>query len=183
MAGGLSVIVRRTTAADLPGIFAVHRAAFPDEAVAELTAALLADPTAEPVTSLLALQEEEPVGHILFTGIRLEPAIPGQAAILAPLGVLPDWQNKGVGGLLVREGLAAISRSGVGIVFVLGHPDYYPRFGFVPAGERGFAAPYTMPPEHADAWMVLSLSGDLPNAYQGTVRCAHALDRPEYWRE
>jgi predicted N-acetyltransferase YhbS len=135
------------------------------------------------MTSLLACAGNVPAGHILFTAARLRPATAQRAAILAPLAVLPARQRHGIGSALVTEGLAVLTRGGVRLVFVLGHPSYYPRFGFAPAGARGFAAPYPIPEKHAEAWMVLALDDRCPAPYAGMVMCAQALDRPEHWRE
>ena len=175
--------VRRATDGDLADILSIHRLAFPDESVADLTADLLADPTAQPSTSLVAVADGKVVGHILFTAAHLEPETEHRVSILAPLGVTPGYQRMGVGGGLVSEGLSVVARSGVTIVFVLGHPTYYPRYGFRPAGELGFAAPYPIPKKDAGAWMVQGLGTDLPEPYAGTVRCAKALDHPDLWRE
>ncbi len=179
----LTVTIRDTDDADRPAILAIQRAAFPDEPVAELTDALISDPTAEPMVSLVAVSDGRPVGHVLFTAAELHPETACRIALLAPLGILPDYQRQGLGGMLIAHGLACLTRAGVRLVFVLGHPTYYSRFGFIAAGERGFAAPYPIPAQHADAWMVQALNGGLPGTYSGTVNCAHALDRPEYWRE
>ena len=103
--------------------------------------------------------------------------------MLAPLAVHPDVQARGIGGRLVVEGLGRLKRAGVGLVFVLGHPGYYPRFGFIEAGANGFSAPYPIPPENAAAWMVQALRPGLLGAVPGRVVCADALDKPEYWRE
>jgi putative acetyltransferase len=179
----VAVTYRQATETDLPGILAIHRAAFADDSVADLTAALLSDPSAQPVFSLVAVADHQPVGHVLFTAARFEPDLPRPASLLAPLGVVPEWQRRGVGGRLVEDGLALLAHSGVSMVFVLGHPAYYPRFGFVPAGRAGFAAPYPIPARNADAWMILAIGGDLPVGYAGRVRCAKALNHPEHWRE
>ncbi|NIP71638.1 MAG: N-acetyltransferase, partial [Gammaproteobacteria bacterium] len=79
------------------------------------------------------------------------------SAILAPLAVHPDHQGRGIGGSLVREGLARLKGAGVELVFVLGYPAYYAKLGLSPAGEKGFEAPHPIPPESADAWMVQAL--------------------------
>ena len=67
--------------------------------------------------------------------------------ILAPLAVLPEAQSTGIGGQLIKEGLNQLKKSGVDLVFVLGHPDYYPRSGFTTAGVLGYEAPYPIPEE------------------------------------
>ena len=72
---------------------------------------------------------------------------------------------------------------GVGLVFVLGHPGYYPKYGFVPAGTRGFEAPYPIPPEHADAWMVQELQLGMIGSFMGQVECTDTLNDPKHWRE
>lgn len=124
------------------------------------------------------------VGHVLFTRaeIRGTGGAP-RASLLAPLAVVPDRQRSGVGTRLVEDGLRRLGASGCELVFVLGHPSYYPRFGFQPAGVLGLDAPYSIPPEHADAWMVLGLAPGAIGRVRGTLRCAESLDRPEHWRE
>ncbi|CAE7242442.1 yjhQ, partial [Symbiodinium pilosum] len=80
-----------------------------------------------------------------------------QAVILAPLAVHPDFQSKGIGGQLIREGLRTVEAKGTGLAFVLGHPGYYPKHGFKPAGALGYDAPYPIEDKNADAWMVQAL--------------------------
>lgn len=180
--------IRSTTASDVKDILRIHERAFGHDSEARLVEALLRDPSAEPRLSLLALDGACPVGHILFTRVRLsEPdnaiasAIAG--AILAPLAVVPEAQKQGIGDGLITAGLDILTKSGTGLVFVLGHPGYYPRHGFAPAGQHGLLAPYPIPPEHADAWMVLALKPGLIGTVHGTVACCAELGRPELWRE
>ncbi|MDJ0783552.1 MAG: hypothetical protein QNJ22_16365 [Desulfosarcinaceae bacterium] len=73
-------------------------------------------------------------------------------------------------------------RAGVALVFVLGHPDDYPRCGFRPGGAVGFDAPYAIAQENTAAWMVQDLSGGVLGRIAGKVRCARAIDAPAYWR-
>lgn len=68
-------------------------------------------------------------------------------------------------------------------MFVLGHPTYYPRCGFFPAGEQGFDAPYPIPEEHAAAWMVQQLNGNVLGNATGKVQCSNVLNEPQHWRE
>jgi putative acetyltransferase len=104
--------------------------------------------------SLLAISDDKAIGHILFTKARITNSNNSiSAVILAPLAVIPDAQSRGVGGQLINKGLKLLSKLGVELVFVLGHPEYYPRHGFKTAGVLGFEAPYPIPEKHANAWM------------------------------
>jgi predicted N-acetyltransferase YhbS len=179
--------VRAAVPDDAPAIRAVITAAFGEAQgaeIADLVADLLADPSAQPLLSLVATDAGRVVGHVLFSAVRLDPAGTGVAAsILAPLAVHPERHARGIGGALVREGLGRLRAAGVGRVFVLGDPRYYRRFGFRPAGARGFDAPYPIPPEHADAWMVLALGSGSNEGPGGTVICADSLMDPRHWLE
>jgi predicted N-acetyltransferase YhbS len=85
---------------------------------------------------------------------------------LGPMGVRPDRQRCGIGSSLVRHGLALADRTGYRLVVVLGHPRFYPRFGFVQARPLGIETPYDVPDE---AWMALPLPACEPRM-RGTVR-------------
>jgi putative acetyltransferase len=175
--------IRETNDDDLNAILRVEREAFDSSKEAELTRALLIDPTAKPFLSLLAFVEEQPVGHILFTKARVLGSS-GEVAVsfLAPLAVVPQFQRRGVGGSLVKEGLARLLKSGVDLVFVVGHPGYYPRFGFKQAGKLGFETPYPFPEEHDDAWMVRELRSGVLGCVSGRVVCCDTLNKPEIWQ-
>ncbi len=179
---GDSVRIDEAVASDLGSVLAVERAAFGGDEEAGLVYDLLNDPSAKPLLSLLAREGDRAVGHILFTAARLDGADRHvSVAILAPLAVAPEYQRIGIGGSLIEEGIAHLASSGVELVFVLGHPHYYPRHGFVPAGRLGLSAPYPIEPE--DAWMVRALRQGVIGDVRGMVMCAHAMDKPEYWRE
>ena len=178
------MFIRETRDSDLSDILQIEREAFGQDDEADLVKALLNDTSAKPILSLLAYKENLPVGHILFTSARLiktQNAI--SIAILAPLAVLPDAQKQGIGGKLIKKGLQILADSAVDLVFVLGHPAYYPRYGFKPAGELGFEAPHPIPDEHADAWMVQALQPDIVGTVSGKVICSDELNKPELWRE
>ena len=176
--------IEEASDSDTPDVLFVERAAFGRDDEAELVQALLRDPTAQPRLSLLAREGDRPVGHVLFTAARVEDAsYPGSMAILAPLAVLPDAQRRGIGRALVERGLELLRRAGIDLVFVLGHPDYYPRLGFEPAGRLGLSAPFPIPDENADAWMVQALQPNVIGSVRGTVSCADTMNRPELWSE
>jgi predicted N-acetyltransferase YhbS len=183
----MNPVVRRAMAADGPAISEVVVAAFgrnQGREISELVSALLADATARPAISLVAEAEGRVVGHILFTKARIEGSCAETpAAILAPLSVHPGHQGRGLGGRLIREGLEESRAAGCDLVFVLGHPGYYPKLGFVVAGVNGFEAPHPIPPEHADAWMVRELRPGTIGKVRGRVICADSLKDPKHWRE
>lgn len=174
--------ITEASEADLADVLLVESLAFSEEDVASLVRDLVADPSARPVLSLLARDGDRAVGHVMFTAARLEGASPEIAvSILAPLAVVPDAQRRGVGGSLIEEGIRRLAESGVALVFVLGHPEYYPRHGFEPASRHGLAAPYPIEPDAA--WMVRALRPGIIGSVRGTVACADAMNKPEYWRE
>jgi len=177
------MIIREALDADLDDLLAVERAAFGSEEVPELVRRLADDKSARPFHSLLAVKGDRPVGHILFTSARLEPAAPVALSILAPLAVVPEFQRQGIGGALVRHGLQVLKKSGAGLVFVLGHPEYYPKHGFRPAKALGFEPTCPIPEKNEEAWMVRELRTGTVGMFAGKVICADTLNRPQYWRE
>ena len=166
---------------DVADVLRVEREAFGANDVAELVADLLEDATAQPLLSLLAWEAGEAVGHVLFTPAALVGAEDLSVSILAPLAVVPHVQGRGIGASLIEHGVERLGASGVDLVFVLGHPGYYPRHGFVPAIPLGLEAPYTITPP--EAWMVRALRPGILGQVQGTIVCADALNLPEHWRE
>ena len=117
--------------------------------------------------SLVALQADRIVGHILFSPLTVESkGASFQAIALAPMAVLPAHQRKGIGSQLVRAGLEECRNLGHEIILVLGHPAYYPRFGFVPAQPRGIDCEFEVPEE---AWMILELRKGALAGRQGRV--------------
>lgn len=172
---------------DKKTLIQIHKTAFGPKAgpvISQLVADLFEDPTAAPRLSLAASDEDGPLGHILFTRAKLSGAEqPVSISLLAPLAVLPRAQGQGVGQALIREGLMRLKASGTDLVCVLGHPGYYPKAGFTPAGVHGISAPYPIPEKDAGAWMVQDLGSGLLGRVTGKLHCARALDRPEHWRE
>src|SRR5512139_231714 len=136
---------------DIPAIHRINELAFAQPNEALLVVALRR--AAGTYLSLVAEQDGQLVGHILFTEVRVESDAGSWAALgLAPMAVLPEYQRQGIGSQLVRSGLNACARDGHTVVVVLGHPTYYPRFGFVPAVTKGLRCEYPVPDE---AFMVV----------------------------
>ena len=163
---------------------AVVSAAFPTDAEALLVRDLAEDASARPMISLLAIDGSETVGHVLFTRCVLEDAHPTNCMLLAPLAVLPSRQGRGIGTALMKRALELARERGIQLVFVLGHPGYYPRAGFLnDAGRMGLEPPFPIAAGQRDAWMVRELTPGIIGRVRGKVRSADALMRPEYWRE
>jgi putative acetyltransferase len=174
--------IREARETDLPLVLQVQRAAFGGETEAGLVRDMLADPTAQPLLSLLAVEAEGALGHVLFSRARIDGSgNEVRLAILAPLAVIPEAQGKGIGRQLVEAGLERLTAKGVALVLVLGDPAYYRRFGFTPAEALGLLPPYPLAEEHAEAWMARRL-GNGYLAPTGTVRCCDTLMRPGLWQ-
>jgi putative acetyltransferase len=152
------VSIRPEQPNDAVAIRRVLEAAFPTPAEAHLVELFRAGGHLE--ISLVAERDGEIVGHIAFSPVEVAGAAGEGGGIgLAPLAVLPTYQRQGIGGRLVREGLAACERMGSGFVVVLGEPEYYQRFGFTRADRRGLGNEYGAD----EAFMVLELLiGSIP---------------------
>jgi putative acetyltransferase len=158
------ITIRPETAEDYAAIREVNALAFGREVEARLVEALRGLPDFIPELSLVAIEAGRVVGHILFSPMVIETkdgAVPALA--LATIAIRPEFQNQGIGSELVRDGLERCRNLGHRIVVVVGHPAYYPRFGFSPARERGLQAPFPVPDE---AFLALELA---PGALDGVV--------------
>lgn len=160
--------IRPEAAADRQAIHHVNREAFGREDEARLVDALRDSPAFVPDLSLVAEEGGEMVGHILFTRLTVaDGGIARPALALAPMAVRPAFQNRGVGSALVRRGLADARERGHHVVIVVGHPHYYPRFGFVPARPRGIRPPFDVPD---DAFLVVGLTDGALDGFTGDVQ-------------
>lgn len=168
----MDLTVRNERESDFTAVDEVNRRAFGSGTEAELVAALRTEPV--PLISLVAEQAGRVVGHILFSPVTLARNPELKIMGLAPMAVHPDRQRQGVGIALVNSGLEACRQGGSDAVVVLGHPGYYPRFGFRPASAFGITSEYDVPD---DVFMALEL---LPGAFSGAygaIRYHEAFDR------
>jgi putative acetyltransferase len=137
-------VIRPATEKDAPGIRAVHRAAFPKPAESNLVEALLREGDA--IVSLVDERQGEIVGHILLSRMKVSGDGRGLRALgLAPIGVLPGFQGGGIGSALIEAALTIARATGEDIVFLLGEPDFYARFGFTAEAAAPFVSPYAGP--------------------------------------
>ena len=183
VAEGEQVRLRTTTPEECDALAGVHRAAFGRDEEADLALALMRDESFVHDCSLVAEDDAGRfLGHVLFSRAWLEGDDGGRQPLLclAPLAVVPDAQRRGIGTALVRVAIERARADGELAMIVLGHPSYYPRFGFTEALPLGIRAPYDVPSE---AWMVLELTPQALGGTQGTVQVSAPLDDPEMWRE
>ncbi|MGF1520282.1 MAG: GNAT family N-acetyltransferase [Nodosilinea sp.] len=164
-------IIRPEQPRDIEAIHRVNEIAFDRTNEADLVDQLRGVPH---TLSLVALVEGAIVGHIFFSPVTVAVTQAEDAPLLglAPLAVLPEFQRRGLGSQLVRQGLTLCAPRDAKAVVVLGDPSYYGRFGFVPAQDKGLTCEYTVPD---GAFRVLELQPGALAGYQGLVRY-----RPEF---
>ena len=165
------ITIREEQPQDIKIIHDLNKRAFGQTQEADLVDRLRQ--TCDDLLSLVALIENEVVGHILFTPVVVEgeqEVLQGMA--LAPMAVLPEYQRQGIGSELVRNGIEKLNKRQCPFIIVLGHAEYYPRFGFEPASRYGIRSEWEVPDE---AFMILFL-GEFE--MQGSVTLARY--RPEF---
>ena len=164
-------LIRAELPQDRLAVYRVHVAAFGGEIEARLVDLLRE--RRKSVVSLVAEVEGEVVGHIMFSLVTLDQMQQGSQWVgLAPVGVLPNFQNRRIGAALINEGLAECTRRKYAVVVLLGDPRYYSRFGFMHAADFGLTCEYNEP----DAFQVLELKpGALVNV-RGLVRYAQEFN-------
>ena len=158
---------------DIPLIHAVNEVAFGQSTEANLVDALRS--ACPDVVSLVAVSDGPIVGHILFTPVMVsgsELKVKGMG--LAPMAVLPEYQRQGIGSLLVEAGLRILGTRKCPFVIVLGHTEYYPRFGFVPASLHDLDCQWDAVPD--EAFMVLVLDEIIMLGVSGVARYRKEFD-------
>jgi putative acetyltransferase len=161
--------LRPEAPADHAAVHEINVAAFGGEAEARFVHRLRQQ--ARPLVSLVAEEGGTLVGHIMFSPVTLH-RFTGLMMGLAPMAVAPARQRRGIGSALVRAGLGRCREIGAAAVVVLGHPDFYPRFGFLPAGRFGLTSGYDVP---AEAFMAIELAPHGLRGAAGTVSYHPAL--------
>jgi putative acetyltransferase len=171
-----NIIIRPETKADYETIRKVNKKAFKGKNESKLVDAVREEDGFIPELSLVAVKDGAVVGHILFSPVVIKGAAEIPALALAPMSVFPEFQNQGIGTAMVKHGLAECRRLGHKLVVLVGHEEFYPRFGFVPAGAKGLVLPFEAPPE---VFMVLELAPGALAGVAGDVvypRAFHEID-------
>lgn len=159
-------IIRSEQPQDVPGIREVNRQAFGREEEGAVVDKLREN--CNDILSLVALAEDKVVGHIFFSPAVIEwenGSLEGSG--LAPLAVLPDCQRQGIGSALVKAGLAKVEEAACPFVILIGHPEYYPRFGFEPASKFGIKSEWEVPDE---PFMILILDKKAMKGISGVAK-------------
>ena len=160
------LVIRPETPEDSAAIRSVNEEAFGSSSEADLVEKLRSRQAY--TLSLVATDGDKVIGHILFSPVTIGSTDTSFGALgLGPMAVLPSYQRKGIGSQMVWAGLEECRRLGHEIIVVLGHPDYYPRFGFVLAKPKGIDCEFEVPEE---AWMVLELREGALAGRSGTVK-------------
>jgi predicted N-acetyltransferase YhbS len=165
-----ALTIRAEQPGDAEAIRAVHLSAFDTDVEAGLVDDLRRTDEYIPELSLVAVDGDEVVGHVLLTRAAVEGEHGGSAVALAPIGVRAERQGERIGWALTWAAIDQAEELGESLIVLLGHPAYYPRFGFVPAGPLGVKCPWEAPDE---AWMALVLDAGHP---RGIVRHAAPFD-------
>ena len=163
--------IRPEIPADRDAIHRLNVAAFECDDEAKVVDRLRA--TCENFLSFVAEADGEVVGYILFTPVAVDGSDVGGMG-LAPMAVSPTLQREGIGSRLVHHGLDHFRQTGCPFVIVLGHPEYYPRFGFEPASRYGFSSQWDGIPD--EAFMVLPLDESVLPAAGGVARYLSEFD-------
>jgi putative acetyltransferase len=167
------ISIRRERSADIAAIRAVNEAAFDQSAEADIVAALR--DACPDILSLVAESDGEIVGHILFSPVTIEDGSQSRQGMgLAPMAVIPNRQREGIGSALVTAGLQMLRAQGCPFIIVLGHPEFYPRFGFVPASRHGLISQWEGVPDAA--FMVLVLDASSMAGVTGVARYREEFD-------
>jgi putative acetyltransferase len=167
--------IRPETASDYAAIADLLAQAFGQTDEAILVDRIRRSPEYLPQLTLVAEVDGAIGGHILVSQVRLVGENSRPILALAPLAVRPSHQRQGIGKALVKAALDIASTRPEPLVVVLGHPDYYPRFGFQPASQYGIQAPFAVPDE---AFMVRWLK-PVSDRDQGIVQYPEAFDIPQ----
>jgi predicted N-acetyltransferase YhbS len=165
----LNVIIRQEKESDFPDVYSLIKNAFSQDDEAKLVEQLRNSDSFIPALSLVAEIKNKITGHILFTKIKIRESAGREydSLALAPLAVMPEFQKKGIGGRLIFFGLNKAKELGHKSVIVLGHEDYYTKFGFIPAHRWKIKSPFDVP---AGAFMGLELVKDGLKNVKGTVQ-------------
>ncbi|MEZ4885384.1 MAG: N-acetyltransferase [Chitinophagales bacterium] len=168
----MNILIRQENPADYQAVFEVVEAAFRNEVISDQTEQFLVERLRKsdafvPELSIVAELDGEIVGHILLTKIKITNEVESfDSLALAPVSVVPNFQNKGIGGQLIREAHQRAKNLGFKSIVLLGHENYYPRFGYEWISKYGIELPFNAPQQNC---MVMELVEDGLKGVNGMV--------------
>ncbi len=170
----MDIEIRKEESRDIDSIFELNSLAFESNSEARLVNNLRDKGLL--ILSLVAIVDGKLMGHIAFSPMRIPSFDQLKLVGLAPMAVHPSLQRKGIGTKLVKEGLRELERSNVDAVFLLGHKEYYPRFGFVPSfSSFGIKSKYDVPD---DVFMAMELKSNTLSRVNGLIEYSKEFDKP-----
>lgn len=162
----IDIVINKESTCDFDQVWNLNLLAFGRDDEARLVDELRN--TGIPYISLIAKKNLEIIGHIMFTRVVLTDYESNLNIMgLGPMAVMPEFQGKGIGSKLVKSGLTECGNSGSDAVVVLGHPEYYPRFGFVPSVIYDIHSEYDVP---SDAFMIMELMPGVLSGKRGIIK-------------
>lgn len=172
----MDVKIRQEKRGDYNAVYEINSKAFGQDNESKLVDLLRMSDAFVPELSLVAAVDNKLVGHILFTKIKIiaDNKNEFESLALAPMAVKPEFQKKGIGGQLIRRGLEIATKLNFQSVIVLGHKDYYPRFGFVATDKWKIKAPFDVP---KDVFMGLELVKNGLKNVSGTVKYPEEFEK------
>lgn len=174
--------IQLATQLDAEKIQAVYWAAFDDSErvlVANLAISLLSVKSTPETLNLIAEKKGVIVGHIAFSPFKINKKSNSYGYILAPLGVKPEEQKRGIGTKLIEFGMQNLHKMGVGVVLVYGDPNYYSRFGFNTEVAELYKPPFTL--KYPFGWQGIKLLEENLVDIPTKISCVESLNNPQYW--
>ncbi len=162
----MNTTIRKEEEKDYKQIYEVNKLAFQQENESKLIEKIRKSKNFIPGLSIVAEIDNRIVGHILFSKIKIIGASDYESLALAPMAVIPEFQKKGIGSELIKKGIAKAKELGFDSIIVLGHKEYYPRFGFQRASKWDIKCPFEVP---EDVFMAIELTEKALEGKAGTV--------------
>jgi len=163
----MNIVIRKEEEKDYKQVYEVNKLAFQQENESILIEKIRKGENFIPDLSLVAEIDNKIVGHILFSKIKIVGDSIFESIALAPMAVIPAFQKQGVGSKLIKKGMAKAKELGFDSIIVLGHKDYYPKFGFERASKWNIKCPFKVPEE---AFMAIALTKKALEDKAGTVK-------------
>ncbi|MFX1521000.1 MAG: GNAT family N-acetyltransferase [Promethearchaeota archaeon] len=151
----MEIRIRQEVKEDYKRVYEINKMAFGQENESKLIEKIRRGPNFVPELSLVAEKDNEIVGHILFSKMKIVGESEYETLMLAPLAVIPKLQKQGIGGKLIKKGIEKAIELGFDSIIVVGHKDYYPKFGFQKASKWGVQCPFEVP---EGAFMAIELT-------------------------